>query len=121
MGTKAAGDEEKPVLNQEEVDRELAGYRELAAQPARRQEAIDGLLAVEKKGKYEWLTSGQRRVGRQALAACKDAAFACMLAILPSRLYLVAQVACQRMWWPLARHAVQCWRCAAWSREGAAQ
>ncbi|KAL4423423.1 hypothetical protein ABPG77_010001 [Micractinium sp. CCAP 211/92] len=51
MGAKPDADEEKPVLNQEEVDRELAGYRELAAQPARRQEAIDGILAVEKKGR----------------------------------------------------------------------
>lgn len=59
------------MLNQEEVDRELAGYRELAAQPARRQEAIDGLLTLEKKGECQGLRTGERRVWRQAWAAVR--------------------------------------------------
>lgn len=122
MGAKPDADEEKPVLNQEEVDRELAGYRELAAQPARRQEAIDGILAVEKKGECEGPRSGHWRVGRQVgSSAPKGAAAACILTILELHLYYSLQGEWQRTWWPPARHAAQCWRYVAWSSGGVVQ
>ena len=39
------------AIDQEKVDRELAAFRELAKQPGKRQEAIDGLLGLEKQGR----------------------------------------------------------------------
>lgn len=46
-----AGSKKGNALDQEAVDRELAGYRAVAAQEGRCQEAIDGLLGLEKRGR----------------------------------------------------------------------
>lgn len=43
--------EAKAAIDQAKVDSEVAAFRELAKQAGRRQEAIDGLLAMEKQGR----------------------------------------------------------------------
>ena len=43
--------EAKAAIDQAKVDSEVAAFRELAKQAGRRQEAIDGLLALEKQGR----------------------------------------------------------------------
>jgi hypothetical protein len=43
--------EAKAAIDQAKVDSEVAAFRELAKQAGRRQEAIDGLLGLEKQGR----------------------------------------------------------------------
>lgn len=50
QGNKAEGQGKGAAIDQEKVERELATFRE-AAKQGRRQEAIDGLLGLEKQGR----------------------------------------------------------------------